>query len=481
MLIDGSATAVEEEADFVVIGSGAAGGTCARWLAAAGHQVVVLEEGPPPRRGEPGAARWSGARDALTGLYRDAGATAAVGRDVLPLLQGRCLGGTTVVNGGIMVPFPEPVWREWVAADPKWRELLPWSALQRAGETVDRELRTTITPARLFGGNGAAMARGLGVVAHPTRRNAPDCRGSGRCLEGCPHGAKQSADVALLPKAMAHGARIYTRCSARRVRIRRGRAEAVAGRFTSGAPFIARARRAVIVAAGAIQSAWLLRRSGVRGAGRNFTCHPGAALAGLLPAPAWSGPGATQSMESLAHLDRGFKLESLGMPEALRAARVPGVGRLLAERLEQLDHVALWGVAARAEARGRILCGPFGPLVLYTPSRADRARIMAGLAVMAEGLLEAGAEEIWPAVHGAPEVLRTRAEARALAEIDPAPGIMPMVATHLFGGLDPGPRFEVAGVRGLVTADSALFPSNLGVNPMASIAAVATLVAEAWS
>ena len=38
--------AFEDEADFVVVGTGAGGATAARVLAAAGRSVILLEEGP---------------------------------------------------------------------------------------------------------------------------------------------------------------------------------------------------------------------------------------------------------------------------------------------------------------------------------------------------------------------------------------------------------------------------------------------------
>ena len=48
-LHDGAQYHVQEEADFVVVGAGAAGATMARWLTAAGRSVVVVEEGPPAK------------------------------------------------------------------------------------------------------------------------------------------------------------------------------------------------------------------------------------------------------------------------------------------------------------------------------------------------------------------------------------------------------------------------------------------------
>lgn len=457
-----------DEADFVVVGSGAGGASAAYTLASAGRSVLVLEEGPPP---QPAAGD---AREALAALYRDGGARAAIGPDPLPLLQGRCVGGTTVINGGIQVPFPEPVWREW-AADAAWARRLPWAELEAARERMDALLVVASTPPPLWGRNGGLMRAAFGDAAHPTRRNTPGCAGSGRCLQGCPHGGKRSVDRVLLGVSglvVRAGARVSG------VTIRGGVAEGVWGKTRDGAPFTARARRGVLLAAGAIDTPWLLLRSGIRGAGRGFCCHPGAAMAGLFAEPVFGGAEATQSMEVLAHLGEGLKFESLGMPRAFRAARVPGVGATLARRLERLDDVALWGVAVRSDARGRVVRGPFGPLVLLRLSRRDRVLALRGLAMLAEAMLRVGAVEIWPAVYGAPERVTEPAAARALADLEPSSGVVPLVATHLFGGTPLGEGWEVAGVRRLYAADASIFPTNLGVNPMSAILSVASVLAS---
>lgn len=472
-LVDGSARDVDDAADFVVIGSGAAGATCARWLTAAGRSVIVVEEGGPPR-----PARGDGF-EAFSTLYRDGGVQAALGGDVLPLLQGRCVGGSTYVGGAIQVGFPEEVWAEWVAADPRWATRLPWAALDSARDRLDRELNVQKTPRELWGDSGSAMFRALGGRATATWRNAPGCHGSGRCMQGCPNGAKTSADVALLPKAIARGARVYARCKVDRIVIENGAATGVSGHFASGKVLTAKAKRAVIVAASAIQTPWLLQKSGVKGVGVGFMTHPSATMAGLFHRP-MDGAGATQSMESLAFRGDGFQLESLGLPRTLTAARVPGIGGAFSERLEQLDHVGIWGVGARAKARGRVIRGPWGPIVRYTPTADDRRSLLRGLAVLAESMLIAEALELWPGIHGAPEVITTVKQARDLALLEPRQGIIPMVATHFFCGVPVDDRFQAGGVRGLVVADSSIFPSNLGINPMSSIMAVATIVAESW-
>lgn len=474
MLVNNSDRNIEDDADFVIVGSGPAGATCARWLAAAGKSVIIVEAGAPP------STEAKNSLQAMSEMYRDAGTMVSLGSESVPILQGKCLGGGSVINGAIQVRFPEWIWREWVERDRKWAKLLPWKKLVEANDILDNELQIKQTPLHLVGGNGNAMIRAFGEKAHPIHRNTPGCKGSGQCILGCPNDGKESVDKNYISKALKDGSRIYTSCSVGKVLIKNSKAIGVAGKFDSGANFIARAKCAVILAASAIQTPWLLLKSGVRLRGNGFMCHPGSSIMGLFEEEIGGKPEATQSVEVLHWCKENIKFETMILPKDLRGSRVPGIGNPLQSRLKNMSHTAYWQVACRAQARGKVRRGPFGPLVLYSPTKKDRSTILKGISMMAEGMLRAGASEVWPSVNGVPDVIRTKQEAQAIADIKPLSGTMPMAATHLFCGVNIRERFQVEGVDRLVIADSSLFPSNVGVNPMSSIMVAASLVADSW-
>ena len=52
-----------------------------------------------------------------------------------------------------------------------------------------------------------ADAKGWKVIGN--LRNQAHCVGSNRCAFGCPTGAKQSALVSYIPRALHYGARVY--------------------------------------------------------------------------------------------------------------------------------------------------------------------------------------------------------------------------------------------------------------------------------
>src|SRR5258708_7947843 len=100
---------IEESFDFVVVGSGAAGAVAAHVLAKSGASVAIVEEGP-----------WVKTREfddrvlhAFKRMLRDAGAQVIKGRSYIPIIQGRCVGGSTVINSAIAHRTPEDVLDEW--------------------------------------------------------------------------------------------------------------------------------------------------------------------------------------------------------------------------------------------------------------------------------------------------------------------------------------------------------------------------------
>ena len=98
----------EWDADVVVVGSGAGGGTAAGVLAAAGLDVVVIEKGPHVTETEFTHLE----HDAYERLYLDGNLapTADLG---IGMQAGSCLGGGTVVNYTVSLATPDHVRQEW--------------------------------------------------------------------------------------------------------------------------------------------------------------------------------------------------------------------------------------------------------------------------------------------------------------------------------------------------------------------------------
>src|SRR5207248_3025226 len=135
-----------------------------------------------------------------------------------------------------------------------------------------------------------AGAAKLGLEGRFLHRYENGCRGSGRCLHGCPHDAKQSTAINYLKRASADGASIFANAEVTRLIIEGGRAKGVIGRIGGDGPekgrrFRLEAKRAVVVAASAVQSPALLQRSKIRHPhlGEHFMAHPGTTVMGLYP------------------------------------------------------------------------------------------------------------------------------------------------------------------------------------------------------
>src|SRR5215467_14131108 len=96
-------------ADAVVVGTGAGGATAAARLRDAGLDVLMLEEGDLHRT----ETFTTDPATMIRRLYRDAGTSMILGRPPIIFAEGKCVGGTTVINGGMTWRTPEPVLTRW--------------------------------------------------------------------------------------------------------------------------------------------------------------------------------------------------------------------------------------------------------------------------------------------------------------------------------------------------------------------------------
>ena len=216
--------------------------------------------------------------------------------------------------------------------------------------------------------------------------------------------------------------------------------------------------------------------------------HPGLGMPGIFDQKVDMHFGATQGAETIdfRKSDR-FKLETISMQPELAATRIPGVGRELVKRLTTLPHAAIWVVQIRAKAQGSIR-PTFGDrdLVRYSMGKDDMVTARKAAALIARLLFESGAKEVWPGIHGVPEIIRSMDDVKLIEAAALDSKNYSLIASHLFGaarmaqserdgvvGLD----FSTHAAKGLYVVDSSIFPTNLGVNPQHSIMGLARLAA----
>ena len=91
-------------------------------------------------------------------------------------------------------------------------------------------------------------------------------------------------------------------------------------------------------------------------------------------------------------------------------------GERLMKRMEDIDHIANFGILIRDTSRGRVRIGPKGyPLISYQLNDADASQLKQGILRTAEMVRAAGAKEIYPAIT-TPTELKTDADWRAFRE-----------------------------------------------------------------
>ncbi|MFT0211593.1 GMC family oxidoreductase [Pseudomonas sp. F1_0610] len=250
------------ETDIVIVGSGAGGATTAEILAQAGFQVILIEEGPLRTSKDFKMLEHT----AYTELYQEGlGRTSTDG--AISILQGRAVGGSTLINWTSSFRTPEPTlqhWaQEWQVKGLSSQELQPWFE--------NREQRLNIAPSPFPPNpNNEVLSKGCAAKGwhwQHIARNVKGCGNLGYCGMGCPLNAKQSMLVTTIPSLLQkNGQLIYSTCAFKlewknqRVQRLECRAIDAVGNKPSQQKFYIKAKHFVL-AGGAINTPGILLRS----------------------------------------------------------------------------------------------------------------------------------------------------------------------------------------------------------------------------
>jgi choline dehydrogenase-like flavoprotein len=480
------------EVDAVVVGSGAGGSVALRELARAGLSVVGLEQGA-----------WSTPADfdqredhMLARLFEDSGGRATEDM-AIRVLQGRGVGGSTVHNTNLCKRTPDAILDLWAAkygvagAAPR--------DLRASFDAIEHDLSVSPIASSMRNANNEALREGceaLGWKAAPLWHNRVGCVGSGFCELGCAYDAKQNALKVMVPHAVAAGARVYSDVEVVRVVHDGAEVSGVLGivRDAGGRPraHVEVRARVVVLAASAVGSAALARKSGVPDPygrlGRGLRLHPGAVVAGRFDREIAGWRGIPQSYECTEHLsheegsDRRVWIVTAFAHPIGAAAALPGFGASHMASMRAYPRLAVLTAMVHDETSGEVDVASDGrPVLRYRMTEPDQRQLALGLAACARILLAAGAREVTiPAIP--PRRVASVAALDALDLSFARPHSVPLTAVHPMGtmcmGEDPTTSVvrstgEHHQLKGLFVADGSLFPTSIGGPPQISIYAFA--------
>ena len=463
-------------AEIAVIGSGAGGAATAAALAEAGRDVVVLEEGPwvDADRYEPFSL------GEMVAKYRSRSASATLGVPPVAYVEGRCAGGGTEINSGLYHRTPPEVldtWRRTYAiADLDPADLEPYA------KAVETALSISTVPGEVPA-RSAVLARGAAALGWDAVEVPRWVKYDDPAL-GWRGGVKQTMTRTYLPRARAAGAELVLGCRVDRLRVEGGRVREVVGSSTDSAgrvaPLHVRADH-VFVCGGAIQTPFLLRRSGFRGRiGRNLKMHPTIKLAGLFE------DRFDDQVEIPMHQVKEFAPDltlggSVSRPGYVALALGDDWTRNRHD-IDRWEQIAVYYAAIRSDGAGRVrdVPGIDAPIVSYRLDESDISRLARGCQRLGELLFAAGATRLYASVSDAPAYEHPRDLARIVSDV--ARSRVNVMTIHLFSTVGMGERRGVTGadsfgrvwgVSNLYVNDGSLLPDAPGVNPQGTIMALA--------
>jgi choline dehydrogenase-like flavoprotein len=477
--------------DVLVIGSGAGGGVVAAELAEAGLDVIILEEG-----GWHDTSEFTPEAGAMIRkLYRDGGASMTIGTPPVIFSEGRTVGGSTVINGGMSWRTPEKILDRWRREDDV--DAIDPKAMDRYFARVEKFIHVAHQDPESRSRDNELLREGAekkGWRVIPNTRNQVHCAGTNNCAFGCPTAAKRSVLVTYVPRALQFGARIYSDVRVDKVSFRGKRATGCVGRTINqngslGHKVTVHAR-ATVVACGAIQTPGLLMRSGFTSPsgrlGTDLSLHPNTKVQAIFDEEVEGWKGVHQGYQVREFQDEGFLFAAVNIPPSLMAMTIPHFGQSLLDMMKDYHRLVNAGLLLEDSQYGRVRNIGGRPVAFYELADFDAERLVRATAMLCELLFAAGARKIASPFEGCPD-LYSADDVKKLYQHKIHKSNIELFTVHIMGtarmGGDPTRHVtdsygKVHDAEGLYISDASLFPSPIGVNPMETIMALATRNAE---
>ena len=419
----------------------------------------------------------------------------------ITVLQGRCVGGSTVVNAALCFRTPDYYLKLW--GEKFGLTNLASEVMEPYFEKVESNLSITEVQKHETSAGAELIGAGLdklGMPRGPAKRNIRDCALSGFCFSGCKSDRKQSMLVTYLPWACNHGAEIYADTRVSKIVTENGEAKGVLAEVVDPATGQVKTEvqvsaPIVVLAAGPIYSPIILQQSGIANSsgqvGKNFACHPSMSVTAVFDEQVDDFHGATHSLyvdSNTLPEDGGYiLLNAVQEPVESSFQSEPGTGKPYVQYMEKYRNTIRLITLIHDKNVGEVTIENGYKEIRYEVDNQDFEGMRLGLKHNAKVLFAAGAKYLYLPTSNR-TVIESEADIDSVIDALPnEPARYKYTSFHPQGtcrmGADAAstvvnPYSETHDVKRLYIADASLLPTSIGYNPSETVYALASYIAD---
>ncbi|KAL6968907.1 Long-chain-alcohol oxidase fao4a [Sarracenia purpurea var. burkii] len=434
------------------------------------------------------------------------------------ILAGATVGGGSAINWSASIRTPKHVLKEW--SQEHKLELFDSMLYKEALDVVCEKMGVQFDVEN-EGFNNAVLRKGCEEMGYPVKnipRNSTANHNCGWCCFGCKDGRKKGTlETWLVDLVNSGNGAILPCCRATKVLHKRmkgrGRSTATGVAFEfqyKGAREVCVVESKItVVACGALRTPPLLKKSGLKNPniGTNLHLHPVTMAWGYFPdnsspktwleseKKSYEGGIMTAMSTVVGNFDKsgyGAVIQTPALHPGMFSVLMPWVSGIdIKMRMSKFSRTAHVFALARDKGSGQVASASS---ISYQMDRIDEENLQRGLEKVLRILAAAGAEEIGTHHRNGKALNVKRASLREFERFlkeESSRGLRdlltPICSAHQMGSCRMGveekgsavaPTGETWDVEGLYVADSSVFPTALGVNPMVTVQAIAYCTAQ---
>ena len=418
--------------------------------------------------------------------WRNFGATPIFSKkNIISYAEGKCVGGSTEINGALMWRTPENILQ-------KWRtefeiDDLDTNTMNKYFDEYEKEMSVSYQDENEGNIASKKLVEAANILNWSTakvKRAQINCKNTNQCPIGCPTGAKRTMKKTFIQKAINNGASLLFNAKVEKIIFDKGSATKILVKNRLGKKFFI-SFKYLFVSAGPIQTPLLLKKSGVKKhIGSNFFIHPNIKIAVLFNNDINASKG-TMMTRQINHFQKdGFTIGSSNYSPSYLSIFTSSFGEEGKKFLKEWKNVAMYISLLKVKGTGKINKLPFldFPLITYKYHEEDLQLIKKSLRKMLELFFTIDAKEILiplknkPIVKNIDEYSEIEKNDKIFSNIDIS-SVHGMSSCRMSGNPDkyktPLDSYgKLQGFKNIYVSDASIIPSSPGVNPQETISTI---------